>query len=71
MKAMIVREFGGPEAFALSDMPTPEVKLGQVQVRIAALSVNTVDMIDPPNGSGMTSFAKATRRTGYGLCWYC
>lgn len=43
MKAMIVREFGGPEVFELAEVPTPEAKQGEVLVRIAATSVNTVD----------------------------
>ncbi|WP_370277912.1 zinc-dependent alcohol dehydrogenase family protein [Pontibacterium sp.] len=43
MKAMVVREFGGPENFELAEIPTPEVKSGHVLVRIAATSVNTVD----------------------------
>jgi len=43
MKAMIIREFGGPEVFEAAELPTPEVKPGHVLVRVAATSVNTVD----------------------------
>jgi len=43
MKAMIVREFGGPEVFEAAELAKPEVKSGHVLVRIAATSVNTVD----------------------------
>ncbi|MGB0468329.1 MAG: zinc-dependent alcohol dehydrogenase family protein [Pontibacterium sp.] len=43
MKAMIIRDFGGPEVFELSEMATPAIKPGHVLVRIAASSVNTVD----------------------------
>lgn len=43
MKAMVVREYGGPENFELAEIPTPEVTSGHVLVRIAATSVNTVD----------------------------
>jgi len=43
MKAMIIRSFGGPEVFETADIPKPDIKPGQVLVRIAATSVNTVD----------------------------
>ncbi len=43
MKAMIIRDFGGPEVFESSELPTPEIKPGHVLVRVAATSVNTVD----------------------------
>ncbi|MGI1998514.1 zinc-dependent alcohol dehydrogenase family protein [Shewanella frigidimarina] len=45
MKAMIVNTFGGPEVFELANVPMPTVKSGHVLVRIAATSVNTVDMM--------------------------
>jgi NADPH2:quinone reductase len=43
MKAMIVRDFGGPEVFESAELPEPEIKPGHVLVRVAATSVNTVD----------------------------
>ena len=43
MKAMIIRQFGGPEKFELSDVQQPQPQAGQVLVSIAATSVNTVD----------------------------
>lgn len=43
MKAMVIREFGGADVFESSELPVPEIKAGQVLVRIAATSVNTVD----------------------------
>ncbi|WP_271274550.1 zinc-dependent alcohol dehydrogenase family protein [Aliamphritea hakodatensis] len=43
MKAMIIRQFGGPEEFQLSDVQQPQPEAGQVLIRIAATSVNTVD----------------------------
>ncbi|MRI33108.1 quinone oxidoreductase [Endozoicomonas sp. OPT23] len=43
MKAMIIREFGGPGVFETAELPKPEVKAGHVLVRVAATSVNTVD----------------------------
>lgn len=43
MKAMIIREFGGPERFEAAEMPRPSPGLKQVLVRVKAASVNPVD----------------------------
>lgn len=43
MKAIVIREFGGPENFELCDMPKPTPSAGQVLVRVRAASVNPVD----------------------------
>lgn len=43
MKAMIVNNFGGTDAFEATDIPKPAVKSGHVLVKIKATSVNTVD----------------------------
>ncbi len=43
MKAMVLEEFGGPEKFQWKEWPTPEVKPGEVLIRIQAVSVNPVD----------------------------
>ncbi len=43
MKAMVINEFGGSDVFSLQELPTPDVARGQVLVRVAASSVNTVD----------------------------
>lgn len=40
MKAIRVRNFGGPEALKLEELPTPEPGPGQVLVRVAAAGVN-------------------------------
>jgi NADPH:quinone reductase-like Zn-dependent oxidoreductase len=39
MKAIRVREFGGPEVLKLEDVPTPKPAVGQVLVRIHASNV--------------------------------
>jgi len=44
MKAMIIKEFGGTELFESAELAKPEVKAGHV-VKVAATSVNTVDMM--------------------------
>lgn len=43
MKAMILNEYGENAQFQLTELPRPSVKPGQVIVRVAATSVNTVD----------------------------
>ncbi len=43
MQAMIIRSFGGPEVFEAAEVAKPVAQAGQVLVRIAASSVNTVD----------------------------
>ncbi|MEM6587239.1 MAG: zinc-dependent alcohol dehydrogenase family protein [Pseudomonadota bacterium] len=43
MKAMILNSYGPDARFEPADLPTPDVASGQVRIRIAASSVNTVD----------------------------
>lgn len=43
MKAIVVREFGGPEVLDLKEIPTPSPAAGQVLVRIHAVGVNPYD----------------------------
>ena len=43
MKAILVREFGGPEVLKLEELPTPKSAAGQVLVRIHAAGVNPYD----------------------------
>ncbi|WP_430474321.1 zinc-dependent alcohol dehydrogenase family protein [Thalassospira lucentensis] len=43
MKAQILKSFGGPESFELSDVPTPTPQAGQVLVRVHATSINPLD----------------------------
>jgi NADPH2:quinone reductase len=43
MRAMVVREFGGPEKFELAEMPKPTPGASEVLVRVRAASVNPVD----------------------------
>lgn len=43
MRAQLLTAHGGPENFALTEVPRPEVAPGMVLVRLAATSVNPVD----------------------------
>ena len=46
MKAIVIREFGGPEVMRIEDVPTPDPGPGEVLVQVAAVSVNrTLDII--------------------------
>jgi NADPH:quinone reductase len=52
MKAMIIREFGGPEVFESATVGEPEMRPDLVLVRIHATSVNPVDMKIRRDGYG-------------------
>jgi NADPH:quinone reductase len=43
MKAILVREFGGPEVLKLEEVPTPRSAAGHVLVRVRAAGVNPYD----------------------------
>ncbi len=44
MKAAFYRETGGPEVIEIGELPTPEVKPGEVLVRVHAAAVNPIDL---------------------------
>lgn len=43
MKALVLKSFGGPEAFEICDVPKPIPHAGQVLVRVHATSINPLD----------------------------
>jgi len=43
MKAIVVKEFGGPEALQIGETPTPHPAAGQVVVRVHAAGINPVE----------------------------
>ena len=43
MKAILAREFGGPDVLKLEEVPDPKAGAGQVRVRIHAVGVNPYD----------------------------
>ncbi len=51
MKAIVVREFGGPEVLRLEDAPAPEIGPGELLVEVAAAGVNPVDVSNHQDGS--------------------
>jgi NADPH:quinone reductase-like Zn-dependent oxidoreductase len=44
MKAIVLKEFGGPENLSLDDLPIPSVEPGAVLIRAVAASANPVDV---------------------------
>lgn len=45
MRAAVVREFGGPDAVQIIEVPTPEPGAGEVLVKVAGASVNFADVM--------------------------
>lgn len=45
MRAVVVREAGGPEALEIVEVPVPTPGVGQVRVRVEAAAVNPVDAL--------------------------
>ena len=44
MRAVVVRNYGGPGALEVIDVPVPEPGRGQVRIRVEAAAVNPVDL---------------------------
>ncbi|GGQ13106.1 zinc-dependent alcohol dehydrogenase family protein [Shewanella litoralis] len=59
MKAMIIREFGAADVFESADILKPTVSVGNVLVRLAATSVNTIDMMIREMGEALPFSPKA------------
>ncbi|GCE09707.1 zinc-dependent alcohol dehydrogenase family protein [Dictyobacter aurantiacus] len=51
MKAMIIKDFGGPEVFAEQELPKPTPEADEVLVRVYASSINPVDYKIRQSGS--------------------
>jgi NADPH:quinone reductase-like Zn-dependent oxidoreductase len=45
MKAIVTRQYGGPEVLEFEDYPDPVAGAGEVLVRVAAASVNPIDIL--------------------------
>ncbi|WP_045692793.1 NADP-dependent oxidoreductase [Streptomyces rubellomurinus] len=67
MRAVVVREFGGPEALELAEVARPEPGAGGVRVRVEAAGVNPVDAVTRAGvlaGAGLMA-----RREVTGIGW--
>jgi NADPH:quinone reductase-like Zn-dependent oxidoreductase len=57
MKAIVIREPGGPDVLTWEDVPDPDVGAGEVLVEVAAAGVNRADLMQrqghypPPPGA--------------------
>jgi len=67
MKAIIVKEFGGPEVMKLEEIKTPEPGNGQVLVRIHAAGVNPVDVYRNTGNYGKISLPFTPGADGAGI----
>lgn len=45
MRAIVIREPGGPDVLELRDVPDPEVPFGHVRVRVHAVGINRADLL--------------------------
>jgi NADPH:quinone reductase-like Zn-dependent oxidoreductase len=46
MKAIVIRQFGGPEMLEYADVSEPELGAGQALVRVAAAGINPIDIME-------------------------
>lgn len=64
MKAMVLKKFGGIENFVLEDVSKPQVKAGEVSVRVIAIGLDPID-VKTRRGGGVASGMKGMLR----WCW--
>ncbi|GAA2358410.1 NADP-dependent oxidoreductase [Streptomyces cuspidosporus] len=67
MRAVVVREFGGPEALEVVEVPVPEPGAGQIRIRVEAAAVNPVDALVRSGGTVRNGMALPRER--YGIGW--
>lgn len=67
MRAVVVREFGGPEALEVAEVPVPEPGAGQIRIRVEAAAVNPVDALVRSGGTVRNGMALPRER--YGIGW--
>ncbi len=61
MKAIVIRQYGGPEVLEYVDFPDPKVGAGEALVRVAAASINPIDIMER---SGLTKDFKPVHFPG-------
>ena len=74
MRAVVVREYGGPEVLTLADLPEPEPGPGEVTVTVRFAGVNYTDVRNRiGDGLGVVPFVRGVevegtvRRVGDGV----
>lgn len=50
MRAVVIREPGGPEVLEVREVPVPEPAPGEIRVRVAAAGVNRADLLQRKGG---------------------
>lgn len=53
MKAVYIEAHGGPEVLSYGDRPEPEVKAGEVKIRVKATALNRLDLYTREGGRGL------------------
>ncbi len=53
MKALVLTAFGGPENFEMKEIPKPEVREGTLLIKLAATSINSLDVKIRQGGLGI------------------
>lgn len=66
MKALIVRAFGDPDALEIIDVAVPDPGPGQVRVRVAASSVNPIDLSTRSGALAQAGLLVAASQTALG-----
>jgi NADPH:quinone reductase-like Zn-dependent oxidoreductase len=61
MKAIVIRQYGGPEVLEYMDFPDPEVGADEALVKVAAASINPIDIMER---SGLTKDFKPVHFPG-------
>jgi NADPH2:quinone reductase len=69
MRAVVVRQYGGPEALETVDVPVPEPARGQVRIRVAAAAVNPVDIATREGLMNVARPGSIAEREHVGIGW--
>ncbi len=67
MRAVVVKEFGGPEALVVIDTPAPEPGPGEVRLTVAAASVSPADVLVRLGAMVQYGSAVPTEQFGIGV----
>lgn len=67
MRAVVIRDFGGPEVLEVAEVPVPAVGARQVRIRVEAATVNPVDLAT--RSGALAAAGMLPRRDQVGLGW--
>jgi NADPH:quinone reductase-like Zn-dependent oxidoreductase len=67
MRALVARKLDGPDSIELIETPVPEPAAGQVRIKVAAASVNPVDVAT--SAGLLVQFGLTAARPQFGLGW--